>query len=87
MKELKPCPFCGGKGHLSQREIRFIGQNDFGAKKIYCGVQVICGRCHARGSLATDTVIFGSYESEHATLESMNKRAIDAWNQRKGEQP
>lgn len=88
MSELKPCPFCGGKGHLSQREIRFIGQNYYGAKKIYCGVQVICGRCHARGGLATDTVVFGSYdyESEHATLASMNERAVDAWNQRKGEQ-
>lgn len=51
--KLKPCPFCGGKGHISSREILYLGQNYFGAKKIKMGVQVICGRCKARGGLAT----------------------------------
>lgn len=72
MKELKPCPFCGGKGHLSTREIRFMGQNYFGAKKIHMGAQIICGRCRARGGVATGTVIYGaSYQEQREGLEPL----------------
>lgn len=49
MEELKPCPFCGGRGRISFKQYRFIGQNDFGDKKISYRVQVICNRCKSRG--------------------------------------
>ena len=83
MMELKPCPFCGGKGHLSTREIRFIGQNCFGAKKIYMGAQIICGRCRARGGVATGTVIYGaSYQKQREGLEPLENGAVELWNRR-----
>lgn len=84
MMELKPCPFCGGKGHLSTREIRFMGQNDFGAKKIYMGAQIICGRCRARGGLETGTVIsFGASDPEkRKALEPLENGAAKKWNRR-----
>lgn len=77
---LKPCPFCGGKGHLSSREIRFIGQNYFGTKKIHMGVQVICGRCKARGGLITGTIVFDSYGADY--LKEMSEKAAEAWDGR-----
>lgn len=81
-EELKPCPFCGGNGHLSEREIRFIGRNFFGSKKIRMGVQVICGRCKARGGVATGTVIYGSLSEQRSYLEPLREEAIAYWNER-----
>lgn len=81
-EELKPCPFCGGKGHLSSREIRYIGQNYFGAKKIKIGVQIICGRCKARGGVATGEVIYASYQEQRKSIEPLEHTAIEAWNRR-----
>ena len=81
--ELKPCPFCGGNGHISQREVRFIGQNDYGMKKIKVAVQVICGRCKARGGVSTGIVIFGnSYETRRESLEPLEAKAVEYWNRR-----
>ncbi len=82
MSELKPCPFCGGKGHISSREIRYIGQNYFGAKKIKIGVQIICGRCKARGGLTTGEVIYASHQEQREGLEPLENGAIEAWNRR-----
>ena len=82
MSDLKSCPFCGGKGHLSTREIRFMGQNDFGAKKIYTGVQVICGRCKARGGLSTGEITYGSYQQQRIGLDLLEKSAAELWNRR-----
>jgi len=86
MAELKSCPFCGGKGHISSREIRYIGRNYFGAKKIKIGVQIICGRCKARGGLATGEVIFASFQEQRKGFEPLENEAIKAWNRRAGEQ-
>lgn len=82
MNRLKPCPFCGGKGHISSREIRYIGQNCFGAKKIKTGVQVICGRCKARGGVVTGEVIYASCQEQRKCLEPLEHEAIEAWNRR-----
>ncbi len=81
---LKPCPFCKGKGHLSQREICYIGQNEFGMKKIRMGVQVICGKCKARGGVATGLVIYGGLAEQEKGLEPLRVKAIEAWNRREG---
>lgn len=78
--ELKPCAFCGGKGHVSGREIRYFGRNDYGAKKIRYGVQVICGTCKARGPLVVETVVFGYGANEE--LADMENKAIELWNGR-----
>ena len=83
MDELKPCPFCGGKGHISTREIRYIGQNCYGAKKIRTGAQVICGRCKARGSLFVDAVIYINWADEQKAINPLKEKAIEAWNRRR----
>ena len=58
MYDLKPCPFCGGKGKISFKNYRFVGQNHFGDKKLKYRVQVICNRCKSRGKpVITDALI------------------------------
>lgn len=47
--ELKPCPFCGGKGKVSFKDYRFGGQNCIGNKKLSYRVQIICNKCKSRG--------------------------------------
>ena len=86
MSELKRCPFCGGKAKASMRQIRFIGQNYLGDKKIYMGAQVICNRCKARGPLYSKAVVNPysvSFEKIHI-LDTMKKEAEEAWNRRDG---
>lgn len=85
---MKLCPFCGKKGKLSYRQIRFIGQNDFGNKKIRIGSQVICNRCKARGPLYCGEVIDPTVRRMHNKQESflqITQSAIDAWNRRANE--
>ncbi|MBR4009427.1 MAG: Lar family restriction alleviation protein [Clostridiales bacterium] len=82
MMELKPCPFCGGKGHLSTREIRLMGMNYFGEKKIHMGAQIICGRCKSRGGLATGTIIYASDREKREGLEPLENGAVELWNRR-----
>lgn len=49
MTELKPCPFCGGKGKISFKDYRFMGCDYKGYKTIRYRVQVICNKCKSRG--------------------------------------
>ena len=79
-----PCPFCGGKAKLHTRQLRFIGQNYLGDKKIKVGAQVICGRCKSRGPLFTGVVInpWQADRKEDATYRWITREATDAWNRR-----
>ena len=80
--KLKPCPFCGSdKIKLSRRQIYYFGQNYRGQRKIKYGEQVICNRCHARGSLYTRTIIFPS-ENHQEGFAWLEAHAADAWNRR-----
>lgn len=47
--ELLPCPHCKGKGKVSFKDHRFVGQNYRGDKKLVYRVQVICNKCRSRG--------------------------------------
>ena len=49
MAELKPCPFCGGKGKVSFKDYKFGGQNFYGHKMLKYRVQIICNKCRSRG--------------------------------------
>lgn len=85
MDELQPCPFCGGNAKLHIRQIRFVGQNDFGDKKIRCGAQVICNRCKARGPLYTGVVKNPSVRADKNGSEVyvwITREAAEAWNRR-----
>ena len=85
MEELKRCPFCGGKAQFSHREMRFFGQNFYGAKKIKFGGQVICNRCKARGPLFTRVILIGTPSAQDGfawladeSEKAWNRRANDA---------
>lgn len=52
------CPHCSGKGKVSFKDYRFVGQNCFGDKKIVYRVQVICNKCRSRGKpVFTDPLV------------------------------
>ena len=98
MDELKPCPFCGGKGKLSFKDYAFGGQNCMGDKKQKYRLQVICNKCRSRGKpIITDWLInpnpyrtdYVVPEYPYMTLGSQNamfapyvKKACEAWNRR-----
>ena len=83
-EELKFCPFCLGGAKLHTRQLRFIGQNCYGSKKIRMGAQVVCSSCRARGPLYTGNCIDPNNrnEAEDAVLRSIKQQAIDGWNHR-----
>ena len=83
-QNLRECPFCGGEARISLRDMRFIGQNAFGDKKIKCGAKVICNRCHARGPLYTAELI-NPYDRNCQSSEAyiwMTNEAANGWNRR-----
>ena len=53
MAELKPCPFCGGKGKVSFKDKYWGGWNGRGDHQKSYSVQVICNKCHSRGKPIT----------------------------------
>ena len=80
--ELKPCPFCGGKAKLHTRQLRFIGQNYLGSKKIRMAAQVFCNRCKARGAVFSGEVIDPWNKDFNAPFDWMKEQAVVAWNRR-----
>lgn len=84
MDKIKPCPFCGGKGKITLRQLRTYGQYTTGQRKIKYAQQVICQRCHARGSLFSAVVSFPSLEHQYA-FAWLEEKAIEAWNTREKE--
>lgn len=81
MTELKPCPFCGGKAHISEREMRYYGINDFGCRKIKFGAQAMCNKCRARGGVVT-AIIITDRKDTNEQFDKLDERAIEAWNRR-----
>ena len=83
-QNLRECPFCGGNARIVFKDMRFIGQNVFGSKKIKCGAKVICNRCHARGPLYTAELI-NPYDyncQNSAPYIWMKNEAVNGWNRR-----
>ena len=82
MSELKPCPFCGGKGHIKHKCLRFLGKNYIGMVKERRSCYVQCGACKARGGPFVMTVVklYGKM-SEH-DRQFMEEFAAEIWNRR-----
>ena len=99
--DLRPCPFCGGKGKVSFKDYKFIGQNFRGDIKKQYRVQIICNKCKSRGKpIITDDLInpkpyitkwgncYGENDycnKETERFEPYVSKAIDAWNRRANE--
>lgn len=74
MEELKPCPFCGGKGKIKAASKERIGFT------IWCE----CENCYAQAGGYCPNM-----EKEDTTIESIDscrKKAVEAWNRRVNEE-
>jgi hypothetical protein len=85
--ELKPCPFCGGKGKVSYKDYRFGGWNGKSDSRRKYRVQVICNRCRARGKpIITDWIVnyspYNPREEAQKAFAPYVERAAEAWNRR-----
>lgn len=82
----KPCPFCGGNSvSVVHKDVRFLGQNYEGIKKIKMQAYCTCNKCHAKGKPITYVGYIaphGFYDSEHLPLYSCGEKAVDVWNER-----
>lgn len=80
-EKLLPCPFCGHENiSINGRQVRFIGQNDFGVKKIKISRYAVCNKCHSRGKPIIFTIVY-----EKGWVEELRKHdllAIQEWNRR-----
>ena len=82
MTGLKPCPYCGGEAWLREKSLRKMGKNyKTWEKKERIAMYCYCGKCKARGGVATETFAFVNYISAE-DRESLKKQAIEAWNRR-----
>lgn len=61
--ELKPCPFCGGKPHISKHS--FWNEKTKGFTDHTYGIE--CIECHTKGNQF--------YETEKEAIEAWNRRA------------
>ena len=83
-----PCPFCGsGSISVKHKELRFLGVNWLGTKKLKMKAYCICNKCKSRG---TPIVYIGytspgdrGFTEKHLPIYSRGEAAIEAWNQRK----
>lgn len=81
MAELIPCPWCNGRAGITARQMRFMGQNCYGWKKIRYAANGKCQKCYARGPVVTAVIITGTEET-NAELDALYRRAEEAWNRR-----
>lgn len=85
-EEAIPCPFCNGESvSVAHSQIKFLGQNDFGAKKIKMKAYCVCNKCGARGTpvyyIGYESL--GGYDKDHLPIYSCGEEAIKLWNTRK----
>ncbi len=83
-RELKPCPFCGGK------DIRYSIKTTGGYIRKY-HASMFCNTCHCYGArilyqVPSDNKYYPRYDVEDNT--ELQEKAIEAWNRRvdKGEE-
>ena len=85
----EPCPFCGSNSvSVVHKDVRFLGQNCEGIKKIKMQAYCTCNKCHAKGKpinyIGYMNAGYGFYDSEHLPIYACGDKAVAAWNERKG---
>lgn len=95
MAELKPCPFCGGTKLKIERKSRravWAVWNGLNMRVEMYTYSVRCNTCHARGGAVGGRVMNDQW-TRCATLpdwvttdETLEAKAIEAWNRRSGEE-
>ena len=94
-KELKPCPFCGGKAKIMSKQKQFVGWKCDGLKVIKWLIYIKCNKCHSRGKPINtkpmeeswDRTKFsglpmGIIEKHTLAFEPYVLKAIEVWNRR-----
>ena len=81
------CPFCGSTSiSVIHKEVRFIGRNGFGVKKLKMCVYCTCNKCHSKGKpifyIGYANATISSYNEDYLPVYSCSDKAIDAWNRR-----
>ena len=79
MKELKPCPFCGGKAHIK------ILSKTYGNRKEGIDFKVKCEKCGVEANQAYFFEIEFCPETELGirVIEDEREKAIADWNRRR----
>lgn len=71
-KELKPCPFCGGKAFLKDGKPETFGTFE---------ALVICKNCSA-SVVGVSRINFATHRFEKNGYDTAQKQAVKAWNRR-----
>ena len=85
--DAKSCPFCGSNSiSVCHKEVRYIGVNGFGVKKLKMKAYCTCNKCHSRGKpifyIGYANATLCSYNENYLPIYSCGDKAIDAWNRR-----
>lgn len=78
MKEIKPCPFCGGNDIRYSTKVK-------GHFEVYYHATMYCNKCHTYGPrVISKSVYNGDYGNRRKIEndEELKIKAIDAWNNR-----
>lgn len=83
-----PCPYCGGTSvSVKHKEVRYLGENDFGVKKHKMKSYCVCNKCKATGTpvyyIGYSDAYFKAYSEDFLPVYSCGDKAIEAWNTRK----
>lgn len=91
MQDMKSCPFCGNpKVKLVKKTHNYTSSYD-GRYIEYVKYSVRCGKCYARGGIASGLVgdydnckndVPAPYRNKIATDEELQAKAIELWNER-----
>lgn len=84
---IRGCPFCGGNGKISYRDVEFGGWNGKGDRRKKYRIQVICNKCHARGKPVTTNWLvnpnpYSKAPSQVLLFQPYVEHAIEEWNRR-----